>query len=245
MIALWVFASPADVESYAATLLLPSYLAHLQLQGVQFSTQAVHRTGREPLVLQYRGAGRLEEYRLEPQPHALGLIRFLCPQAQSARLQLPQDDANWFWPPPGESQQTMRIYFSPAASVLGQSRDRPAASEAYVSVSRGHVFIGPDILQAYLDAWLRHLGLPVEPLELQCDSASGGIEFSTQRLGGQLFVDTVAMAEDLLRFAGLAPALADVEAVARLDLQQPHDGRCGVFPDGLYLPLICNKEPVP
>jgi hypothetical protein len=237
MIALWVFASPADVESYAATLLLPSYLAHLQLQDVQFSTQAVHRDGREALVLQYQGMGRLEEYRLQPPEHALALIRFLCPQVQAARLQLPQDDASWFWPPPGDPQQTMRIYFSPSASVLGQSRDRPPSSEAYVSVSRGHVFIGPQVVQAYLDAWLKHLGLPVEPLELQCGTPSGGVEFRTQRVGGHLFVDADAVAEDLLLFAGLAPALADVEAMARLDLQHPRDSRCGVFPDGVYLPL--------
>lgn len=235
MIALWVLASPHDVESYAATLILPSYLAHLELVPVQFSSQAAHRDGREPLLLTYRGAGRWEEYPLEPAVHALGLLRFLCPQIEADRVQLPQNDASWYWPAP-DGEQAMRVYFAPTAGVLGQTYDRPQSQEAYVSVSRRHVFVGPAVLRRYLQAWLTHLGLSAEALVLECGAVSGGIDFQAGRVCGQLFVDEQTAAEDLLRFAGLAPALAEVQSLVGLDFGQDCR-RSGAQPDGVYLPL--------
>ena len=111
MISLWVVVRESDVEAYAATLLLPSYLAHLQLAPLRLAEQAPVRDGREPLVLTYLGDGRLEHYPLDPRQHALGLIRFLA-RASTPRIQLPQDDAAWLWPDPTH-RLAMRVYFWP------------------------------------------------------------------------------------------------------------------------------------
>jgi hypothetical protein len=236
MLALWVLASPADVKSYAATLILPSYLAHLQLAELDFANQAAHRDGCEPLVLRYRGEGRVEDYELDPQKHALGMIRFFCPTIDPGRVQLPKDDARWFWPSATNAEQVMRIYFSPVAGTLGRTSPRPQFSEAYVSVSRGHVFLGLPAVQAYLAAWLEHIGLSTDQLSMESGVASGAIEFRAGRIGGQLFVDQLAVAEDLIGFAGLRSTLSEVRTVAALDLQSP-GGRCGAFADGVYFPL--------
>ena len=41
----------------------------------------------------------------------------------------------------------MRIYFEPATRSLGRASPPPDGAEAYVSVSRGHVFIGRAVVE--------------------------------------------------------------------------------------------------
>jgi hypothetical protein len=86
MISLWAWVEPSDVAAYAASLLLPAYVSHLRLAPLTFASQAPNRDGREPLVLTYVGEGRLEEYRLDPKEHALGLIRLVAPGVVDARV---------------------------------------------------------------------------------------------------------------------------------------------------------------
>ena len=79
MISVWAFVGQPDVEAYAGTLILPPYLSHLHLGAFEFSGQAENRDGREPLRLTYLGDGRLEEYPLFPEDHALAMICLVCP----------------------------------------------------------------------------------------------------------------------------------------------------------------------
>lgn len=125
MICLWVVARVSDVVAYAAMLLLPAYLAHLELAPFEILRQSPVRDGREPLVLAYLGEGRLEQFALDPHDHALGLIQFLAPGIDTSRVQLPQDDAAWLWPAPDDGRSLRVHFFRPRPRCWGAaSRNR-------------------------------------------------------------------------------------------------------------------------
>jgi hypothetical protein len=241
MIALWAVARETDVAAYATTLLLPGYLAHLELAPVEICQQIPVRDGREPLVLTYRGEGRLEQFPLDPRAHALGLIRFLCPGVDTSRIQLPQDDAAWLWPAP-DDPHALRVYFSATAQVLNRSLDAPVGQQAFVSVSRLTTFVGRSIVERYLHAWLEHLNLAADGLVMALGMPSGEVEFRAGAVAGQMLVDDPVSAGDLLHFAGLDRRLEELADLVRLDFSQPPVGPYGVREDGVYLRLVPKVE---
>ncbi len=241
MIALWVVARETDVAAYATTLLLPGYLAHLELAPLDISRQLPVRDGREPLLLTYRGEGRLEQFPLDPGEHALGLIRFLCPGVDTSRIQLPQDDAAWLWPAPDDGH-ALRVYFSSTAQVLHRSLDEPVGQQAYVSVSRLTAFVGRSIVERYLHAWLEHLNIATDGLVAGLGGPSGEVEFQAGAVAGQMLVDDPVSAADLLRFAGLDRRLEELADLVHLDFSQPPTDSYGVREDGVYLRLVPKAE---
>jgi hypothetical protein len=243
MISLWAVLSERDVEAYSGTLVLPSYLAHLRLGPFRFADQPANCDGLEPLKLTYVGEGRVEEYTLPPGEHALPMIRFVCPGIETSRVQLPQDDAAWAWTADGGSQPQMRIYFAPTSQTLGCSITAPEPEEAYVSVSRGHVFIARPVLQLYLKAWLERLRLDDAGLSFDFGTPSGAVEFEGAAIGGQMLLDTTTRAEDLMRFAGLDRAMSQVAREIELDLDSPDQDSGGVCPEGVYIRLRRRGAP--
>jgi len=175
MISLWAVVKEPDVEAYASTLVLPPYLSHLYLEPFSFRAQATNRDGHESLELSYRGEGRLEHYRLLPEDHALALVGAVCAGINTSRIHLPRDDARWHWTAGPEDEPRMRIYFAPTAQTLPEMPAAHPAEDAYVSVSRGHVFIGPPVVEAYVAAWLARLGIESEPPRCEFDTPGGGV----------------------------------------------------------------------
>jgi hypothetical protein len=239
MLSLWALIDQSAVEGYAATLVLPAYLAHLELKPFSFASQVPNGDGQEPLVLTYLGEGRLEEYRLYPKDHALAMIRFVCPGVVASRVQLPRDDASWHWDP-AEPGAGMRVYFAPTSQVLNQRVGQAPAQDAYVSVSRRHVFIGRAVAEAYLRAWLRRLGLDDAGARLDFTAPSAAIEFAAGPVGGEMFLDDEVSTRDLLQAAGLDVALAQLGEYVQLAFDTfPREG-CGVLADGIYIPLAAR-----
>jgi hypothetical protein len=236
MLSLWAIVSERDVEAYAAALVLPSYLAHLSLSPVKFAAQVRNADGREPLVLIYVGEGRVEEYRLHPEDHALAMIRFVCPGILPSRVQLPQDDAGWHWGEGGERPQ-MRVYFAPTSQALNAPLGRPVGQAAYVSVSRRQIFLGRPVVEAYVTAWLERLGIGPGEATFDFATPSAGIEFVAGPVGGQMLVDDRVTTSDLLRFAGLDKVVAQLGDFVALDLDSPAEEGCGVFQDGVTIQL--------
>jgi hypothetical protein len=240
MFCLWALLDETDLEGYAATLVLPPYLAHLQLQPFRFASQVANSDGREPLVLTYVGEARLEEFRLGPKEHALAMIRSVCPGIDGSLVQLPQDDAAWHWSPTAESPGTMRVYFGPTQQALTDRIGRPVAQDAYVSVSRGQVFIGRPVAEAYVRAWLRRLGLDDSGASFDFGAPSAAIEFVSGPVGGQVFLDDEVSIRDLLQFAGLDAILAQLGQFVRLGLDAPHQNGSGVLADGIHIQLAAQ-----
>ncbi len=240
MISLWVLVTGADVESYAAGLMLPPYLAHLRLSPFDFSAQPENCDGEEPLKLVYVGEGRLEEYLLDPDEHALPLIRSVCPGICDSRLHLPQDDARWSWAAvegadSQEASYRMRIFFAPAAQSLScrRSARRSAEANGYVSVSRGHVFVGRPMVEAYVETWLEFLSIEAPSLAYDFDMDDSQIEFSGETIGGQVFFGDDVLAKDLIRFADLDIPLQDAGRQTDIEIAEAGD----VSEEGIYIPL--------
>lgn len=242
MISLWALVTEIDIEAYCSTLVLPDHLSHLRLKPFRFADQPANCDGREPLTVVYTGDGRLEEYRLHPEQHLLALIRFVCPSIDPSRLQLPKDDASWRWTTSEGVPESMRMFFEPTTRILVNVEARPAAEASYVSVSRGHVFIDRATVQSYIEACLLQLGVESEEAGFNFGTPSGSIDFTAGPIAGQMFLDGDVAAGDLIRFAGLAPALTHVSNLAQPAPPVPDercgaDERCGVYEDGVYLRL--------
>lgn len=242
MISLWAVLRESDVEAYAGSLLLPSYLAHLGLAPFKFSQQSKNTDGQEPLRLTYCGEGRFEEFVLHPKDHVLAMIRFVCPRIKTSRIRLPQDDARWYWDPSAEPSQGLRIYFEPTTRSLYGAVALPPSPEAYVSVSRRHVFIGRPVVESYLKAWLTSLGIDDEAADFDFDTPSGGVEFAAKAVGGQLFLSDDVLAKELTRFAGLDKALAEVNDWVKLDLESAREDNSGICDNGIYIQLSQRTE---
>jgi len=241
MISLWALLNEADVEAYAGSLVLPGHLSHLRLGPFKFSGQSKNSDGQEPLKLTYCGEGRLEEYALPPEDHVLDMIRFVCPRIETSRIRLSRDDASWHWNPTADPPEPMRIYFEPTTRLL-LGPPRSPTPEAYVSVSRRHVFIGRPVVESYLRAWLESLGIDEEAIEFEFDTPSGGVEFAASAVGGQMFLSDDVIAKELLRHAGLERPLSHVSEWATVDLDSPPSDRCGIHQDGVYIQLSERAE---
>lgn len=238
MLSLQALVSEQDVEQYASQLVLPPYLSHLRLAPFELKRQSPSSDGREPLVLTYLGEGRLEQFLLESDPHALDILRFVLPGVDVSRIRLPQDDARWHWSSDaGAGPATLRIYFSPTCESLGEDNEPPEAEEAYVSVSRGHVFVGRALVELYVKTWLARLDVHETISQFKFVPGSEGVEFVGPSVGGQLLFDGAVVSEDLIRFAGLGSATRDAAALVE-SFDDVADGRgFGVFEDGVYLHL--------
>jgi hypothetical protein len=132
--------------------------------------------------------------------------------------------------------EEMKIYFAPTTEALNASIGRPVGQEAYVSVSRGHVFLGRAVVEAYVGAWLARLGVQAEEVSFDFATPSAGVEFRAGPVGGELCLDDDVTARDLLRFAGLDKQLEYVGDYVELDLEAAAES--GVFEDGIYIQLV-------
>lgn len=242
MISMWLTWTERDIEAYAATLMLPSYLSHLHLQPLKFTAQPESCDGQESLELTYVGDGRVEEYALAPQDHVLAMIRFACPGIETSRIQLPRDDACWHWTTSDEAPQKMRIYFAPTTQVLHGGTVAVPSAQAYVSVSRGHAFIGRSVVESYLKAWFERLGLDAAEIGCEFDTPSAGIDFEAGPVGGQMFLDDQVVAEDLIRFAGLDKVLTHVSDHVELDMDSAGQDDSDIREDGIYISLSQRVE---
>jgi hypothetical protein len=242
MISMWALVGEDDLQEYAGTLVLPPYLSHLRLGPFRFAAQSENCDGEESLKLTYLAEGRLEEFLLHPKKHVLPLIQFVCPKIDASRIRLPRDDASWHWSRSADPPEKMRIYFAPTTCRLYGSAALPPSEEAYVSVSRSHVFIGRSIVKLYLEAWLDSLGIDDAVAEFDFGTPSSGVEFTAGAIGGQMFLSDEVMAEDLMRFAGLDQALSYVSSLVKLDLDSAPQDHCGVFEDGIYISLSRHSE---
>lgn len=237
MISLWAFVTEADVEAYASSLVLPGYLAHLQLAPFEFGRQAVNSDGLEPLRLTYSGEGRLEEFAIDPADHVVPMLRSVCPEIEISRIRLPHDDAGWHWDPSGDPPPRMRIYFEPVTRSLYGYDNSPPSPEAYVSVTRGHVFIDRATVESYIRAWLEILQIDNTSIEFSFDTPSGGVEFTTGTVGGELFLSDDVIADELIRFAGMKQALVHVSDWAQLNLDSRVPDNSQIRNDGIYIQL--------
>ncbi len=213
-----------------------------RLGPFEFAAQSENCDGQEPLKLTYLAEGRLEEFLLHPKDHALALIRFVCPKIDAARIQLPRDDASWHWTTSADPPENMSIYFAPTTRRLCGPDTLAPSAETYVSVSRGHVFIGRSAVKSYLEAWLKFLGIDDALTEFDFGTPSSGIEFRAGAIGGQMFLSDDVMAQDLMRFSGLDRALNYVSDLVELDLDSAPQEQCGVFEDGIYINLSPHSE---
>lgn len=215
MLSFWATVTEKEVENYARTLLLPDYMSHLVMDSFHFADQPFNQGGQEPLVITYSGDGRLEEIHLRPGEHAIRILANLKPPLLPGRIELPRD-AVWSWSrensgvecPTGSSIPVMRVYFSPHPACLEEESACPfPARDAYVSVSRGEIFLSKKVLVAYLGRQCDRVSTTEEEELPHLIPIAGGYRFQQGVIGGELLVAPDRVLDDLLFFARLKRSL--------------------------------------
>lgn len=230
MLTFWGLIEEAEIDAYVSTLLLPPYMSHLRRLPFRFDDQPPNPDGFQPLIVTYTGQGRVEEYPIHPEKHAVELLRSLCPAMDPASIRIDENEPIWNWSPSyslsrdedeNAVESAMRLYFEPAVPMLpvddSESFD---PKQCYVSVSRKEMFLGRPVLNDYFAAWLHRISGENERkhFDLDIELIGGGVTFRDGRLGGQFFLQDDPSFRDLLRFSGLSRTLEDVAGTVRLDL---------------------------
>ncbi|MDO5554180.1 MAG: hypothetical protein Q4G68_10505 [Planctomycetia bacterium] len=245
MLSFWANVTENDVVNYTRSLILQDYMSHLAMDPFHFADQAYNRTGMEPLVISYSGEGRLEEVALDPATHARPLLASLRPAILPGRTVLP-DDAIWSWAAspdnggltPGgcendvraaesvtapSAKPTMRIYFASVPGILGE--ESPVAfpaREAYVSVSRGELFLSTEVICAYLSSRCRYFledavhGVPGND-DLTLAPIAGGYHFQLGAVAGELILSCDQVLDDLILFARLQRSIGYLTDIVTID----------------------------
>lgn len=97
MLLFWANIDEADIEGFAGTLLLPSYMSHLTLSPFRIIDQPHNFDGQQSLILTYVGQGRVEQLAVSPQKYALSLLRYAVPILRFDSIRLLQKSAIWNW----------------------------------------------------------------------------------------------------------------------------------------------------
>lgn len=253
MLSFWAALTPDDVEAYVRGLILPGYLSHLTMEPLQFKRQTHNFDGRQPLILRYSGPGRLEEFPLDPVEHLPGLLRRLPEKLDLSKIVLNQNDALWNWENADETaplsspatdvsveSPSLRLFFLAAEPLFGQKAEtRYPSEDAYVSVSRGEIFLSYRVVRDYLSARCRALLLPDSPVQSDSTEATaeflaGTCRFRFGSLHGRLIPDDGELSEDIARFADLVKPLEHVSDY--LDRETPK-GPVRIDSDGIRLTL--------
>ncbi len=209
MLTFWGTLTEEDISAYAGTLILPSFMAHLERSPFRFSEQKYGAGGSEPLRLSYTGEGRYEEFFLHPEKHALPLLKSICPNGNLKRIRFRDGEPRWRWSDDfrrsdhgspcddsessvgGEDKPLLRVYFDPAHETLpdGLSR-RFDPRQCHVSVTRMEIRISEEVIRNYISTWLSLL-----------EHGEGNVAEGT-------------MPESLLSTTPLTASLPEMEAVA-------------------------------
>jgi hypothetical protein len=242
MLTFWGNIEEADIAAYAATLILPSYMSHLQLSPFRFATQQSCNSGEQSLTLTYTGPGRIEQFELSARENALELLCHTCPGLQRNRVQLPTQGAIWLWPPPKsgkmpqsdrpfvtptstdditESGANMRLFFRPVAETLAAAETPPQSfppEKAYLSISRGEIFLHTDVITAYFRAWLEYLGMQEPPENVTCRATTCGFIAESPYLTIEATIEPNDIFQDMLQFAGLSRWFGELDGNIAPDL---------------------------
>lgn len=240
MLTFWGLLTEEDIDHYIGTVLLPSYMSHLKREPFRFDGPSSENNGCRTLRIQYYGDGRVEEYEIEPENHALKMLQSTGLSLNGESIRISREDPIWNWSSAYTRTATddddtelserisLRIYFEPTFEKLGIDATKAFdPRRCHVSVSRKEMFLGREVMQRYFAAWLERLG--DEPGLPEMETGPGGWTFHGIRLGGEFVLQENDIFRDLLCFSGLARTLRSVSDQVRLDLsdaetEQDEDG---------------------
>ncbi len=246
---MWVRVGELQVVEYALGLLRVPAGTQVRPEPFRFSN---HHSGRgnNPLIVTFHIGSKVVkvvEVTLPPEDFALRVARSAVPTLNLARVCLDDEDAFWLWNCSGEDAGTMRVYVRPAARLPPRATCRPPDAACFVLppdaacfvLEGSYVFLNPEVVEAYVRAWLVFLGVPADTIQLDLSCPSSGICFEAGAVGGQMFPMEEDVAHDLLAFAGLYPT----EPPLRLDFDRINENLSeAIQPDGVRLFMTDEEE---
>ncbi len=248
--------SEEDISAYAGMLILPSFMAHLERSPFRFADQTLANDGVQALRLFYTGEGRYEEYELQPDKHALSLLRHVCPNCHLEHLRFRDEEPRWRWSRSfqnsgpamsggAETAAALRIYFDPGRVSLPVESSRSFdPKQCHVSVTRMEINISRNALQHYvatwLDLWDDHSEAVSEKLLPDLDVMAGGFTFHRNKLGGEFTVLNDETLRDLFCYCRLSKTLEELQALVRPDFGSVETS---ISDEGLHFKLLAvNSE---
>ena len=253
MISFYGILSEEDISAYAGTLILPSFMAHLERMPFRFAEQASNVDGLQPLKICYVGDGRLEDFFIHPEKHALSMLAAVCHGLDAKQIRVCKNGTIWRWShhfggtPVEENEDIpvsrMRVYFESTPRILpSEISIRFDPRHCYVSVTRKELFLAREVVQGYIAAWFdlfsRNGNEQKTDNPVVVEPIAGGFAFHNNRFGGELVLQDDEIFTDLLRFCGLGKSLEELSSIIRPDLDSPE---LEINDDGLRIRLAVIK----
>lgn len=270
MISFWAHLTGSDIESYARSLILPDFMSHLVMEPFDFGIQDHNGSGRTPILIRYSAQGRREDIRLAPENHAETFVKRLTNRIDLDKIAFSKEGVLWNWTRPinaaekaeteidpsdsarndvsSESEpdrSSLRIFFQPKKATFGQKSSRPIPpADAYVSVSRGEIFMAHHVLKDYIVARYRQILLNPdgEIPEPVIDYSAGTYHFQFGAVCGSLIPDDREVEGDLVLFADLKRPL---DHVAPYLARFPSASGARFDSDGVRIRLEIKETPLP
>ncbi len=223
MLTFWGTLSEDDISTYAGTLILPSFMAHLERSPFRFAEQS---SGAESICLSYTGEGRFEEYQLHPEKHALPLLQSIFPAGRLEQIHFRNGESLWRWSddfgPDPEAPTMMRLYFWPTHEALPETRFRRFDPKlCHVSVTRMEIWIAAEVVQHYFAEWQQLITNVTDPALPTLEAIAGGFAFHTKKLGGEFTFQNDDSFRDLFRYCGLTKSLEELSTLVRPQFDSP------------------------
>ena len=239
MISMWALVRGGDLETYVATIVLPGYLAHLRLAPLGFAAQATNCTRSRAAGLDLSSAKAGGRSSGSPRRARGGPDPMVCPGICISRLQLPPATPNGTGEPPNLATRCGSI----CARYRGAGRRRCAANRgrrlrlrvAEPAVRR------PRTVNAYLQAWLAHLGVPAAALSLDLVPRRPGSNSPPACSADNCFSTTGRPWKTWCVLPVLSRSCATSPTWSRLDVDSPFQQNCGIFEDGVYVHLAACR----
>ncbi|MDO4856421.1 MAG: hypothetical protein Q4A17_00565 [Thermoguttaceae bacterium] len=208
--------SLSEIASYMSSHVLSDVYENMRLEKIGLNPEYINGTGNQPLVLTYSLPGRVEDYEMLPEEHAFRLIssRYPCFEPEKARF-CPGVPC-WTW-----TTEEMTINFEPKEIECEPTGEILGMQDAYVSVSRGEVFISFEMVQEFLTLQLAGLGLNLKDMQpLKWDSGRNALICQADSFSITWIISEPNAFDPLLHFLNLKKIVESLRGEYRFSIEE-------------------------
>jgi len=205
-----------EITSYMASHVLPDFYENMRLEKIGLDPKFINGCGNQPLVFTYSMPGRVEDFDMRPEEHAFPLIASCHPYFEPEKAQFIAYTPLWNW-----TTETVTINIEPKELDYEPTGEVVSTQDAYVSISRRHVFISFDVIQEFLIIQLAQLGLNLKDVQpLKWDGSRNALVLQAGTVTITWVISEPNAFVPLLYFLNLDKILASLKGRFRFSIEE-------------------------
>lgn len=205
-----------EITSYMASHILSDFYENMRLDKIGLAPDFTNGVGNQPLIFTYSLPGRVEDYDMRPEEHAFLLIASRHPDFVPEKAQFCRGVPLWTW----ETDKIV-INIEPKELDCEPTGEIVNTEDAYVSISRKHVFISFEMIQEFLTLQLARLGLNLKDVQpLKWDASRNALICQSGPVSITWVISEPNAFEPLLRFLRLDQMIQNIRDEYRFSIEE-------------------------